>query len=71
MHLVTNRRINAVIDPETKETKTTVISESHVETDDVQAMLQLRSADDDRLKNMRVFPLEIDKFGKPTIGEEL
>ena len=72
MKLVTNRRISANIDPDTKEANATVTAEANVVVDaEADTIVQLRNAGADSVRNARVFALEVDDDGVPTLGNEL
>ncbi len=72
MFLVTTVRTRATLDEEGN-----AVSESTPEASvselqgDVDNILKLKAAGDDRVANTRAFALTVDENGRPTIGDEI
>lgn len=73
MFLVTHTRTTVELHPETREALPTQKLEANIETTGrfINDMMKKRDAGDDRLRNTRIFRLQIDPEGAPTIGPEV
>lgn len=73
MYLVTNRKVNVEINPQTRKSKTVTKTEAHVEYAEgaVEDILKRRAGGDDRVHKTRVFELEVSDDGEPSIGDEV
>jgi len=72
VYLVTTVKTRTHIDKETGEPVADLTYEATVQDNEaeVDRMLELKKAGDDRLANTKIFRLQINPKGRPTIGSE-
>ncbi len=72
MFLVTKTTTTTRLDPETGEPIAETRNQAHIETDEetVTRLLAAKKAGDERLQDHRVYRLQIDDRGKPTVTSE-